>query len=130
MTMKLKNALDAYYEHSKALSTINRQLALSGIAVIWFFVHPQNSNNCPLNFGIFKWSFIFFSTALCCDLLHYASATVIWGTYHHYKEKRIAPDLDFEAPNWLNWFPIAMMWLKVSFTVVGYIFLIYSTKLL
>ncbi len=128
--MRLEDARKTYYRRSRTLSTINRQLALYGVAIIWFFVHPTNLNKYSLNFGVFKCSFILFSFALFCDLLHYASATLIWGIYHHYKEKRIAPDLDFKAPNFLNWFPIAMMFFKVSFTVCGYVFLIHSTNLL
>ena len=115
--MKLKDAREAYYNFSGTLSNINRQLALSGIAIIWFFVHPEKNQN--FNFGTFKWAFIFFSVALFFDLFHYAVATVSWGIYHHYKEKKVTEVEKFEAPTWINWIPILMLILKVFFTMLA-----------
>jgi len=125
--MKLDDVRQAYYEYSNTLSTINRQLALPGIAIIWFFVHPDKGQS--FNFGNFKWAFIFFSTALFCDLLHYAIATASWGIYHRYKEKKITEAEKFEAPSCINWIPILMLILKVSFTMLGYYVLIHNTAL-
>lgn len=34
--MKLEDARKAYYDYSGTLSNINRQLALSGVAIVWF----------------------------------------------------------------------------------------------
>jgi hypothetical protein len=126
--MKLDDTRQAYYEYSGTLSTINRQLALSGIAIIWFFVQPEKNQN--FNFGSFKWAFIFFSIALFFDLTHYAIAAASWGIYHRFKEKRITDEKQkFEAPLWINWVPILMLILKVSFTILGYYVLIHNTVL-
>lgn len=120
--MNLKDAREAYYEYSRTLSSINRQLTLSGIAIIWFFAHPEK--NQTLNFGIFKYSFIAFCFALFFDLCHYALATIIWGSYHHYKEKKISRKREFTAPECINWISIIMMTLKVTSAIVAYILLL------
>jgi len=125
--MKLEEAREAYYNFSGTLSNINRQLALSGIAIIWFFVQPDKNQN--FNFGNFKWAFILFSLALLCDLAHYAVATFSWGIYHRYKEKQISDNEDFKAPYWINWVPILMLVLKVTLTMGGYYVLIHNTVL-
>jgi hypothetical protein len=125
--MKLEDARKAYYDYSGTLSSINRQLALSGIAIVWFFIQPKNNVN--FNFGAFKWAFIFFSLALFFDLVHYAIATASWGIYHRLKEKRIQPKTEFKAPKCINWIPIGALVIKVFCTVIGYYLLIHNTVL-
>jgi hypothetical protein len=124
--MKLNDAREAYYDYSRTLSNINRQLALFGIAIVWFFVQPavkvQN-----LDFGNFKWSFVLFCGALFFDLCHYASATTIWGVYSWQKEKKITESKIFRAPECINWVSIIMMILKVISTILGYFSLITNT---
>lgn len=125
--MKLEDARNAYYDYSGTLSNINRQLALSGIAIVWFFIQPKN--NAGFDFGAFKWAFIFFSAALFFDLVHYAVATASWGIYHRYKEKNIKPGAEFKAPKYINWIPICALVIKVVCTVTGYYLLIHNTAL-
>lgn len=125
--MRLEDARNAYYDYSGKLSNINRQLALSGIAIVWFFIQPKN--NVDFNFGAFKWAFIFFSAALFLDLVHYAIATASWGIYHRFKETRIKPGIEFKAPKYINWIPIGALMFKVACTVIGYYLLIHNTVL-
>ena len=124
--MRLAKARKAYQDLSCTLSNVNRQLALSGLAIVWFFVHPQT--NEYFNLGDFRYSFELFCAALFLDLLYYSYATLAWGTYSRRKEKK--GENDFKAPAWINRPTVSLLFAKVSCTVLGYGFLLSETHIL
>lgn len=119
--MKLEEARNHYYDHSRSLSSVNRQLGFAGIAIIWIFA-TQNSNGefllpsnlyCPL---------AFFVCGLALDLLQYMVATASWGIFHRLKEKSgVGENQDFTASPKINWAPIILLWAKSIATISGYI---------
>lgn len=122
--MKLSDALNNYYAFSASLSTVNRQLCFAGIAVVWIFVLEGDSGEKILPSGL-----IFplgaFVVGLGFDLMHYVSASLIWGLYHRHKEKSgISAEADFGAPHYINWPAIGFYWLKVVSCLVGYVSLL------
>jgi hypothetical protein len=117
--MNLKECREAYYRASGKASEIVRQLGLAGIAVIWVFKNERAGSQslAPtlLNAGIL------IVTALGFDLLHYASATLMWGAYARKKElEGTPPETPFMVPRWMNWPALCFFWLKLLALVCAY----------
>jgi len=121
--MRLKDAREHYYTHSGNLSSVNRQLAFAGIAIIWIFTEKST---LPVNVPeLLLMPLLFFIISLCCDLLHYISLAWSWGIYHSYKEyiQKISEEKDFKAPRVINIFGVSFWILKVIFNSIGYFYL-------
>lgn len=123
--MKLSTALDAYYTHSGNASSVARQAAFAGIAIIWIFSQKQSTSfvfNLPEGL---LWPSMCFIVGLGLDLLQYIFSSVMWGAFHWVNEKNIPPDTDpdIPAPAWLNWPALACFIGKLFFITGGYIFL-------
>lgn len=130
--MKLKDARDNYYFFSGKTSDIVRQLALAGIAIVWFFKfdagHGDYKIPAPLKLPV-----ELIVIGLILDLLQYAIATGIWGIYQRQKElTKIGEDTSFEAPKQLNHPTIVLFIAKVSCVAIAFVLLlrfIYQTVL-
>ena len=122
--MKLDDARQHYYDHSGNLSTVNRQLAFAGIAVVWIFA---DSDKLPvsvppeLSFPLFC-----FVIALALDLLHYIALAWAWGIFQHVKEQKHKVDdkTEFLAPNWINTVGVVFWVSKVVLNLCGYVALL------
>lgn len=117
--MKLKDSWEAYYDHTRRASDINRQLAFAGIALIWLFrIETEQGQKIP---GILTFSLLMFVYAVTLDLLHYLLAGILWGTFSRYQEKRVVDgEEEFLAPRWINWPGNTFFILKFPLVIAGY----------
>lgn len=120
----LEHYRKAYYDYSRKLSDVSRNLAFAGIAVIWIFrVEAVSTSKLPNHL---LWPITFLVASLGLDLLHYISSTTAWGFFQWFKEKKLGPNdkTEFDAPRILNWLPLLFFAGKVVAVVIGYIFLL------
>ncbi|MCC2956607.1 hypothetical protein LK542_13385 [Massilia sp. IC2-477] len=121
--MILKDALENYYTFSGKTSEIVRQLGLAGIAVVWLFKQDNKTfTQIPADL---KLPLLLIVVGLACDLLQYAVSTLIWGSYHRYKEAGgINPKHSFQAPLSINIPGITFFVLKILFIGSAYFYLL------
>lgn len=119
--MKRADALENYEYFTTSLSSLNRQLAFAGIAVIWVAILSQSSSDLTNQLTAFSPIFWFVSS-MVLDLFHYIYASLAWGLFHRLKDKPDIPeDEDFTAPDWINWPSLLLFWAKVIAVCIGYI---------
>jgi hypothetical protein len=126
--MKLKDARDYYYFYSGKTSDIVRQLALGGIGIVWLFrAGAVGAEKIP---AALKTPLGLIVAGLAFDLLHYAIATSVWGVFQRRKEVAgTAEDVDFTAPDEMNYPSIGLFVIKVACVVVAYVLLLaYVTR--
>jgi hypothetical protein len=130
--MKLTAYRDAYYTHSGNASSVARQAAFAGIALIWVFNNKTGSNiSLPIQL---LWPALFLIIGLGLDMLQYIFAAAIWGSFHRIKEKQLRaipdPDADPEvsAPSYLNWPALLCFWGKLAAVAAGYVSLLMYVK--
>ena len=122
--MKLKEALDSYYEYSRKASDIIRYLGLAGLGIIWIF-RVQTATGISLSKEL-TLPTILLILSLVLDLLQYIAGTIIWGVFHRLKEKKgVKENEEIEAPRQLNWPTIIFFWAKFFSIIIAY-YLIFS----
>ena len=122
--MKLKEIREAYYGYSGSASSVSRQAAFAGIAVIWVFKHQENGA-----FAIpseLAFPLLMFMSSLAADLFHYIAGSIIWGKLNRDKEKKYGPDFegDIHVTSKTNWATTFFFVVKLALVSFGYIFLI------
>ena len=131
--MKLKQYQAAYYESSGQVSSIVRQLAFAGLAVVWIFrVNTSVGEQLdPLHIvpaGAFVLSLVF-------DLFQYITATCVWGIrqwrierqhYRTFLKEGYRPDTQYYHKGRLKWPQFGFFWLKIVTVLVGHAFLLVS----
>lgn len=85
--MKLSDYRETYYEFSGKASEVARKLAFAGIALIWIFKTsdvptPKIPEELILPTGLLVLTLAF-------DLFQYVAATIIWGFFQWYEEKKL-----------------------------------------
>ena len=118
--MKLSEAREAYYDYSRTASTIARQLAFAGIAVIWLFRIDGSSG--PALPTAFLTPLVLIVLALAFDLLHYIIGAAIWSRFGRSKE--LTNNQEFDAPGWLNWPTLGLYYAKLTLVMIAYAFLV------
>jgi hypothetical protein len=122
--MKLKDCREAYYYYSGKTSDILRYIGYAGLAIVWVFrITKEGQTIIPHNL---VWCGIFLLCGLVFDILQCLIATVIWGSYHRYKEKQknISEDTEIKAPRYINWPANTFFALKAIAMVAAYCVLI------
>jgi hypothetical protein len=123
--MKLSEYKKDYQWFSGKASDLSRHLAFAGIAVIWIFkIEGTQSPGVPKRLIL---PLIFFVTALGIDLLHYIVATIIWGSFHRYHERRLKGkkrDPDLTASKYFNWPALSLFSLKIILVIFAYVLMI------
>jgi hypothetical protein len=123
--MKLSKYRETYYEFSGKASDVARQLAFAGIALVWIFrIDSRPAPSLPRE--LLPPS-CFLALALALDLLQYALAALIWGTFHRYHEKRLKDkrkDPELTAPPYFNWPAQICFLIKLVSVVIAYILII------
>lgn len=121
--MKLSAARDCYYTFSGNASSVSRQVAFAGIAVVWVFNQPQSDSPIYLPHSLSS-VLLFLCFTLALDLLQYTVSTAIWGLYSRHKEKQLShrfhEDPDIEPPHFINWPALVMFWLKIASLFCAY----------
>lgn len=120
--MKLKDARDNYYFYTGKASELVRQLGLAGIAVIWLY--KKEVAGVPKIPEELLLPLVLIVLGLALDLLQYVSASIIWGVFQRWKEKRVEEDDEFEAPRQLNWPAIVFFVLKGPAIIAAYVLLL------
>lgn len=123
--MPLRNAEAAKDTYSSVASTIVRQLALGGIALVWFIKIGK-----PEAGGI-KWHsdlmlpMALFALALLLDLLQYVWGTIAWDCIFSDAEAdgKGLDDL-ISPPLWVNKVTYWLFMGKVTSVVLAYVFLL------
>lgn len=118
--MKLEDARETYYDASYTLSTVNRQLCFSGIAIIWVLcIEKQHMEVISKEIA---YLFIPFILGLFLDIIQYLYKSIFWGFYSRKMEKENKKT--FRIPAWYNWPTIICFYGKVFCAVLGYILLL------
>ncbi len=111
-------------------STVNRSLALGGIAIIWIFKRPDP--NQPIIKGLLDGPLLLLATSLALDLLQYFFGAVAWKIFYERKywiwkkKKNFESSFvnDITAPNYISG-PIYALWFfKILFMIIAYYYLI------
>lgn len=121
--MSLDRWWGAYQEFSGLASSVSRQTAFAGIAVVWVL-----SNNEPGNVALpadLLWPSLFLVGALVCDFLQYFVSSVVWHFYAKYKERELGVDYDGDDPHpsQLNLPGVVFYYGKCLAVMAGYFFL-------
>jgi len=118
--VKLSEAQEIYADHSRQASTVCRQLAFAGIAIIWIFRNVAQEPGEPLLGREFLGPGLLIVVALAADLLQYSWASAAWGIYSRQMETTGSTE---DAPRWINWPAIAFFIVKIGCVMVAYIWL-------
>ena len=120
--MKLSDYRQVYYEFSGKASEIARNLAFAGIALIWVFRVGETAPRVPEPLLLPAVALV---AGLTFDLIHYVWATVAWGTFHRYHEKRATErDPELDAPAWINRVTTTFFVAKLLSVSTAYVFIL------
>jgi hypothetical protein len=116
-----------YYALSGSASSVSRQVAFAGIALIWIFKNDvQGTYTLPADLLVPALCFVL---GLSLDLLQYVFATAVWGIFARVKEMQGAsPDQSLTAPPYFNLPALVCFWGKVLAVLVGYLGLLAYLK--
>ncbi|MBS1772251.1 MAG: hypothetical protein JST82_05280 [Bacteroidetes bacterium] len=122
---KLGDFVDFISFYTVQTSTVNRSLALAGIAIIWIYIKPKDGQ-LP-HVGAFKIPLLCLVVSLGIDLIQYLFGSIAWTLfyeikYHKWKRKGYPPEYahDITAPNYISQ-PINLLFLaKIILMIVAY----------
>jgi hypothetical protein len=120
-----KDAWANYYAHTGSASTVARQLALAGIAIVWIFKTDQSDGRIAIPMPLI-WAALFMILSLAMDLGQYVLLSGAWWLFSRAKDRdsTIDADTQFLAPGNINT-PGELLWLlKIALMLVGYAFII------
>lgn len=129
--MKLSKARDIYFERSAKASEVIRQLGLGGLAIIWLFKSggADTVGKIPADL---QWPLILIVVGLASDLLQYATAALLWGSYQFYMFKKgTSEDLEISPHEAINWPALFFFVLKICSIVTAYLLMgIYVSRII
>ncbi|HYJ05185.1 MAG TPA: hypothetical protein VEX43_08625 [Chthoniobacterales bacterium] len=119
--MTISDLKEEYYFATGTVSTVVRQMALAGIAIIWIFkVGKDESGGIPFTPAMLV-PLRLFILVLVADLLQYAFKSAVWGALqHHYWNKFKDPDKLVEPSRFWNWPTNTLFWVKTALCVFAY----------
>ena len=121
--MKLSTAQDAHYTHSGTASTVARQMAFAGIAIVWLFNGADLPGAITLPPPLML-ATLLLALSLSFDLLQYLIATLIWSQFARRIEKkqkhRKEDDRELPASPYLNWPSNFCFWAKMVLLMGAY----------
>jgi hypothetical protein len=118
--------VEAYWkdfnEFSGKASDVTRQLAFAAIAVIWLFKTDAPTGHITIPPDLICPG-ILIVAALAADLLQYVAASLIWGSYAFYLERKDIAGVERHS-NWLV-LPIrALFGIKIVLVIWAYILIL------
>jgi hypothetical protein len=125
--LSLNEARSNYQDNTRTLSTVGRQLAFAGIALIWLFKVTVGGN--PTIAEDLRVPALLLVGALAADLLQYISSASSWGLFELRMERKFQRErLDehtgrFGAPNSINWPGNTFLVIKIVALVIAYVWL-------
>lgn len=106
-------------------SSINRSLALAGVAIIWIFKKP--AENLPIARGLLNFPLWCLVISLSLDLLQYFFGSIAWRVfyerkYNSWKKRKFETEYakDMEAPNSISLVLDALFLFKIIFMIAAY----------
>jgi hypothetical protein len=127
--MILADLREEFYSHTGSLSTVNRQLAFAGIAVVWIFVVKKNSE-IYIPDGLF-WPLVLFIFSLMLDLSQYFYSSIAYQSLVDKKETELRTgntfkeDTEFSINPVVNKFAEWCLYLKAASSIAGFVCLLY-----
>jgi hypothetical protein len=120
--MKIQDYRNTYQEFSGLTSTISRQLAYIGIALVWIFkVTENNIHSLPEELFI---PITILISALIIDLLQYITASLIWYMFYRFHEiKNIPEDEDIKSSEWFVYILNTFFMTKIILICLAYYYL-------
>ncbi len=115
---------------SSNASTVNRSLALGGIAIIWLFKKPEISHGIQKD--LLNTPLLLLALSLALDLVQYFFGAVAWKIFYERKywlwKKKHSYENDYvsdiTAPNFIST-PIYIFWfVKIIFMMAAYYYMI------
>jgi hypothetical protein len=110
---------------SNQASSVNRSLALAGIAVIWIFKKPGDGQ--PIIQGLLNFPLWCLVVSSGLDLIQYTFGAIAWNIfyerkYYLWKKKGYPPTYvkDIDAPNSISISISILFILKIGFMMVAY----------
>ena len=120
--MKLADYWKDFHELSGKASDISRQLAFAAIAVIWLFKTDTPTRQIAIPPELIR-AGILIVAALAADLLQYVAASLTWGLYAYYLERKHIPSVERHG-HWLV-LPMRVLWVvKIALVIAGYILIL------
>jgi hypothetical protein len=121
--MKLEDAWNIAEGRSTTASTIVRQLALAGFALVWLFKQEPKPGE-PLLPRVLLTPIALLTVTVVCDLLQYVLSFLLWLKFIRDKETQIpAPARDTDigaAPKTLNWPGYTLFAFKIIAITLAY----------
>jgi hypothetical protein len=111
-----------YYRIStETLSSLVRQLAFAGIAIVWLFSDTENLRAVSIPDDLTR-AAILIVAALSSDFLQYVYRSAAWGIINRRRELgRLFAREGGPFPSWINWPSLAFFWGKVVLLVAAYV---------
>ena len=121
--MKLSELRDVYKKFTEKSSDSARQIAFSGIAIIWVFVKLGNGS-VQMSCWLF-YSLLLFALSIATDLFHYFYAGKVWHKeYIKFENRNYGDNRLVEVPSKITERIHCIYKLKLAFLAVGYLILI------
>ena len=122
LIVKRADVIQTYQQRSTTASTICRQLAFAGIAIVWLFrSNPKASALTAQLEPEFVLAALFIVFGLAFDLTQYIYGSLAWGILNRVLEKRnISRELEFTVHPAINWPALACFWLKLICVAFAY----------
>ena len=123
--MKLSDYKRDFYDFSGKASEVTRNLAFAGIALAWVFkVEGDPVPHLPTELLL---PVALLASGLFVDCLHYVVASLIWGNFHLYHERRLAKPTDdpqLKHSRWLDRPILALFWFKIFLVAAAYVWML------
>jgi len=125
----LNDYLSSMNAYTSTASTVNRSLAIGGIAIVWMFKKPDTHT---IEKGILNIPLLLLAGSLALDLLQYFFGAIAWKLFYErkywiWKNKKNfdhAYVSDIPAPNLIS-VPIYIIWFaKILAMIVAYYYLL------
>ncbi len=122
---KLSDYWQNFEEYTGKASDVTRQLSFAGIALIWLLREPRAGQLVVPEELIY--ALALFTLSLSFDLMQYIAASIVWGSFCRYHEKRLKRPEDnpmLTGPRWINW-PADFFFIgKLALAIVAYVLLL------
>ena len=117
--MKLKDVRDASRAYTVQASALVRQLAITGVAVLWIF-KDKDQNILPSST---VWPIILLISSLFLDLLQYSLGGIIWKLFADQEFKRTCAneETDVDIPDGKANIIYIIYYAKIVVLVIAYV---------
>ena len=121
--ISIEKVRETYYTATATASTLGRQLAFAGIAIVWVLSGSSLTNEGGLSVqDDLLWVSALLILGLAVDLLQYLVRAAVWGVYGLYLERN--RKTKGSPATLVNWIPIAFFVTKMFLISSAYVLLL------